>query len=202
MVEVLLLLGGLAILLASSRQIFLMFRASSFRARGNRLIERSAHPIMFFMNLVGIVLFAAIGAAVLGIAVYELLPESGMGSRHLGCDQQPGRAQEICRRLEREMQWTWTGHAVISPGWRITFEGAARTYCAERVGPEDIEALQKLRRTTKDWRAESGADFLIRLVESKNGSGGENITSIFNAANPSFILKEGCPPHDAVRRDH
>ena len=136
------------------------------------------------------------------VVVYGLLPEHGMGSRDLGCDQQRGRAQEICRRLEREMQWTWTGHAVISPGWRITFEGAARTYCAERVGPEDIEALQKLRRTTKDWRAESGADFLIRLVESKNGSGGENITSIFNAANPSFILKVGCPPHDAVRRDH
>ena len=202
MVEVLLLLGGFVIFLASSRQIFLMFRAGSSRARGNRLIVRSAHPILFFMNLVGIVLFAAIGAAVLGIAIYELLPESAMGSRNLGCDQQPGRAQEICRRLEREMQWTWTGHAGISPGWRVTFEDVARTYCAERVGPKDIEALQKLRQTTKDWRAESGADFLMRLVESKNGGGGENITSIFNPANPSFILKEGCPPHDGVSRDH
>ena len=202
MVEVLLLLGGIVILLAGSRQVFLMLRTGSFRARGNRLIVRSAHPIMFFMNLVGIVLFTAIGAAVLGIAIYKLLPESGMGSRNLGCDQQPGRAQEICRRLEREMQWTWTGHAVVSPGWRVTFEGVARTYCTEHVGPEDIEALQKLRQTTKDWRAESGADFLIRLVESKNGGGGENVTSIFNPANPSFILREGCPPHDGASRDH
>jgi hypothetical protein len=36
MVKVLLFLGGLAILLVSSRQIFLMFRDGSFRARGNR----------------------------------------------------------------------------------------------------------------------------------------------------------------------
>ena len=126
------------------------------------------------------------------VVVYGLLPERGMGSRDLGCDQQPGRAQEICRRLEREMQWTWMGHAVISPGWRVTFESVARTYCAERVGPEDVQALQNLRQTTKDWRAESGADSLIRLVGNRDG--GENITSIFNPANPSFILKEGCSP--------
>jgi hypothetical protein len=130
----------------------------------------------------------------LGAVVYGLLPEPGMGSRNLGCDKQPGRAREICRRLEREMQWTWMGHAIISPGWRVTFESIARTYCAERVGPEDTSALQTLRQTTKDWRAESGADFLIRLVQNKDEyeSGGENI---FNRTNPSFILKDGCSPY-------
>ena len=44
MVKVLLFLGGLAILLVSFRQTFLMFRDGSFRARGNRLIVRDAHP--------------------------------------------------------------------------------------------------------------------------------------------------------------
>jgi hypothetical protein len=130
----------------------------------------------------------------IGIAVYALLPDPRMGSHNLGCDGQPGRAEEICRRLEREMQWTWTGHAIISPGWRVTFKGIARTYCAEHVGPEDVPALQSLRETTKDWRAESGADFLIRLVQNKDGGGSENITSIFNPANPSFILRDGCSP--------
>jgi hypothetical protein len=128
----------------------------------------------------------------LGIAVYGLLPDPGMGSRDLGCDRQPGRAQEICRRLEREMQWTWMGHAIISPGWRVTFKTITRTYCAEHVGPADIPALQTLRQATKDWRAESGADFLIRLIQNKDGGGGESMTSIFNAANPSFILRDGC----------
>jgi len=65
MIKVLLLLGGLAILLVSSRQMFLMFRDGSFRARGNRLIVHNAHPIIFLMNFVGIVLFGVVGAAVI-----------------------------------------------------------------------------------------------------------------------------------------
>jgi hypothetical protein len=65
MVKVLLFLGGLAILLVCSRQMFLMFRDGSFRARGNRLIVRNLHPIIFWMNLVGLVLFGIIGAAVI-----------------------------------------------------------------------------------------------------------------------------------------
>ncbi|WP_426442398.1 hypothetical protein [Bradyrhizobium genosp. P] len=65
MVKVLLLLSGLAILLVSAGQMFLMFRDGSFRARGNRLIARSAHPIIFWRNLVGLVLFGVVGAALI-----------------------------------------------------------------------------------------------------------------------------------------
>lgn len=65
MVKVLLFLGGLAILLVSSRQVFLTFRDGSFRARGNRLILRNAHPIIFWMNLFGLALFGAVGAALI-----------------------------------------------------------------------------------------------------------------------------------------
>ena len=79
-------------------------------------------------------------------------------------------------------------------GKRMTFKSVAHTYCAENVGLQDVSALNNLRRSTRDWRAESGADFLIRLVQNKDGAGGEDITSIFNPANPSFILKDGCSP--------
>ena len=65
MVKVLLFLGGLAILVVCSRQMFLMFRNGSFRARGDRLIVRDAHPIVFWMNLVGLLLFGVIGAALI-----------------------------------------------------------------------------------------------------------------------------------------
>jgi hypothetical protein len=65
MVKVLLFLGGLSILLVSSRQAFLMFRGGSFRARGNRLIVRNAHPIIFWMNFVGLVLFGVVGVALI-----------------------------------------------------------------------------------------------------------------------------------------
>ena len=62
MVEVLLSLGGLAILSVSSHQ-YRMFRDGSFRARGNRLILRNAHPAIFWMNFVGLVLVGGIGVA-------------------------------------------------------------------------------------------------------------------------------------------
>ena len=118
-----------------------------------------------------------------------------MSLRNLRCAAIPdARAQTICQRLQQEMQWTWTGHAIIAPGWRITFESVRRTYCAEKIGPQDIAALDRLRQTTTDWRAESGAEFLLRLVRNRDGSGDEDITSIFNPANPSFILKNGCSP--------
>jgi hypothetical protein len=65
MVKVLLFLGGLAILLVSFRQMFLMFRDGSFRARGNRLIVRNARPIIFWMNFAGLVVSGVVGAALI-----------------------------------------------------------------------------------------------------------------------------------------
>jgi hypothetical protein len=65
MVKVLLLLSGLAVLLVSSREMFLMFRDGSFRARGNRLIVRNVHPIIFWMNFVGLMLLGVVGAALI-----------------------------------------------------------------------------------------------------------------------------------------
>jgi hypothetical protein len=73
MVKVLLFLGGLSILLVSSRQAFLMFRGGSFRARGNRLIVRNAHPIIFWMNFVGLVLFGVVGVALILLAIAYLM---------------------------------------------------------------------------------------------------------------------------------
>jgi hypothetical protein len=65
MVKVLLLLGGVAILLVISRQVLLMFRDGSFRARGNRLIVRNVHCIIFWMNFIGLVLFGVVGIALI-----------------------------------------------------------------------------------------------------------------------------------------
>src|SRR4051794_31875153 len=65
MLKVLLFVGGLSILFVSSRQWLRMFRDGSFRARGNRLIVRNAHPIIFWMNFVGLVLFGIVGVALI-----------------------------------------------------------------------------------------------------------------------------------------
>ena len=38
------------------------------------------------------------------------------------------------------MEWTWTGHAIMSPSFRVTFETARRVYCALSVSGEDTAA--------------------------------------------------------------
>ena len=47
--------------------MFLIFRDGSFRTRGNRLIVRNEHPIIFWMNFVGLVLFGVVSVALLGV---------------------------------------------------------------------------------------------------------------------------------------
>ena len=128
-------------------------------------------------------------------AAHDAAPgQTNITSRDLGCAAVSDiRAGVICRRLQREMQWTWTGHAIIAPGWRVTFQSVVRTYCGEKVSSKDIEALEALRKSSTDWRTESGADFLLRLVRSVDGSAREDANSIFNAHNPSYILNGGCP---------
>ena len=136
-----------------------------------------------------------IAVVVLGSVGYALWPEKGMVSQSLQCDSiDDVRARTICERLEQEMRWTWFGHAIISPGWRVNFHSVKRTYCLEKTDRLDIPALDVLRRTAKDRRVETGADFLVRLIRNKDGTGDEDAASIFNPANPSFILKEGCLP--------
>src|SRR4029079_2980606 len=85
MVNVLLFLGGLAILLVSSRQVFLMFRDGSFRARGNRLIVRNAHPIMFWMNFGGLVLFGIVGVALICWQLLTFEQAAALGARPRWC---------------------------------------------------------------------------------------------------------------------
>jgi hypothetical protein len=52
---------GVMILLISSRQTLLTLRADTFRARGDRLIRRTRHPVMFWMNVGGIAVLGIIG---------------------------------------------------------------------------------------------------------------------------------------------
>jgi hypothetical protein len=131
--------------------------------------------------------------AILTISVVVgLLPDKSLG-RDLQCTAiSDERARIICQRLESNLHWTWMGHAIISPGWRVTFETVRITYCAENIGPDDIPALVILKQSAEDWRAESGADLLVRLVHGSNGAGHEDSSSIFNPENPSFILSYGC----------
>jgi hypothetical protein len=61
--KVLLVVIGLTMLFMSARQIFLTLRDGFLRARGNRLIERKRHPIMFWFNFGGLVVVGILGVA-------------------------------------------------------------------------------------------------------------------------------------------
>lgn len=115
-----------------------------------------------------------------------------MVSRDIGCAKvDSGRGKNICNNLSASMEWTWMGHAIISPGWRVTWDGLGRVYCHEKITAADIPVLESLKRGS-DWRLEDGADDLIRLTMNSGGKGIEDENSIFNPKNASYILKGGC----------
>jgi len=135
---------------------------------------------------------SALVAAVVIALVVMGWPDKNMISRDIGCANVTGeRGKEICRALSDSMEWTWMGHAIISPGWRVTGSALRRVYCREQIGAADLPVLETLK-TGSDWRLQDGADDLIRLVRSRGGPANEAQNSIFDPANPHYLLKDGC----------
>lgn len=162
------------------------------------------------MKYVAIILLLLIGYVVVHKSQGS---ESYMYSRNLGCDAYGPRAQDICRSFGREMEWSWLGHAVISPGWRTTFEGMRRVYCKNHIALKDVPALKEMAGykpfKTTDWRLEQGVVGLLTLLraggEAKAAGipdgefdvrSGESFStgsdSVFNEQNPAYILRNGC----------
>lgn len=136
------------------------------------------------------VFFIVIAATVVAIAVV-CWPDANMASRDIGCVKAPpGRRSNICNALSAGMEWTWLGHAIVSPGWRLTWAGLRRVYCQENITAGDLPVLESLKKGL-DWRLQDGADGLIRLISSGGGHA-EPENSIFNPQNPNYILKNGC----------
>jgi hypothetical protein len=133
--------------------------------------------------------------AVSGVIVLALVmvwPDKRMISRDIGCAVVSSeRGTEICQSLSDSMEWTWMGHAIISPGWRVTWSALRRVYCREKISALDLSALETMKRGS-DWRLQDGADDLIRLARSGSGPPYEPENSIFNPENPQYILKNRC----------
>ena len=128
--------------------------------------------------------------AALGVAL--CWPSGNMISRDIGCARADlGRTRAICTALSNSMEWTWLGHAIVSPGWRITWPGLRQVYCREKITAADTAALEALKHGS-DWRLQDGADNLLRLVAGSGGNETEPQNSIFNPANPDYILRNGC----------
>jgi hypothetical protein len=138
------------------------------------------------------ILSAFFAAALIALALALCWPSGYMVSRDIGCAQvHSERGNDICNALSASMEWTWMGHAIVSPGWRVTWAGLGRVYCREKIVVADLPVLEALKRGS-DWRLQDGADDLIRLVSSISGNGTESENSIFNPKHPDYILKNGC----------
>jgi hypothetical protein len=126
--------------------------------------------------------------------------------RDLGCRTRADREREICRGVARNMQWEWTGHAIVAPGWRITFDTLRRVYCDDKITVDDIAALKHL---AEDRRVENGAVGLLTLLRTSpeakaaripDSEFNANTTAsycidtncVFNPENPQYILRGGC----------
>ncbi|MEO8131983.1 MAG: hypothetical protein ABJF23_11225 [Bryobacteraceae bacterium] len=134
------------------------------------------------------VFVACVAAAIVAVA----WPVKGMSSRDIGCSQVSGaRGRQICQALSDSMEWTWMGHAIIAPGFRVTWDALRRVYCHAKVNAADIPLLEAMKQGS-DWRLQDGADLLIRLIRSREGTAVEPESSIFNPANPQYPLKNGC----------
>src|SRR5579862_8380492 len=135
---------------------------------------------------------ALIAAGVIALALAIGWPDKQMISRDIGCaNVTAGRGREICHALSESMEWTWMGHAIVSPGWRVTSNGLRRVYCREKIDASDLTALEAMKMGS-DWRLQDVADDLIRLLGGRDGGTHEPENSIFNPANANYILKDGC----------
>lgn len=120
-------------------------------------------------------------------------PDKQMISRDIGCTKIAStRGREICNAISASMEWTWMGHAIVSPGWRTTWPGIAKVYCREHITASDLPILASFKEGLYDWRLTSGAEELAAIVVNADGRGNEPENSIFNPKNSSYILKDGC----------
>ena len=143
-----------------------------------------------------------------------------MYSRDLGCNDYQGRAAEICRDFSREMDWTWLGHVLPAPGWRVTFDAVRRVYCKDRITLADMPALKDMASYHPfkpiDPRLEQGTVGLLTLLQTSpegKASGlpdsafdahsgivyGSEESSVFNPENPDYVLRKGCSGLESAR---
>ena len=119
-------------------------------------------------------------------------------SHDIGCREIAlGRSRQICEAVAASLTWQWMGHAIIAPGYKPTFQGVREVYCELKISRGDVTTLQRLktydpvRKWQPDWRLETGAEMLLRIVLNLEGDVDPE-TSIFNPKNPNYILKDGC----------
>lgn len=107
------------------------------------------------------------------VALVATAEADSLYSRNLDCDKRfTAREFEICKALERELEWVWSGHAIISPSYRTTFESACRVFCTLPISARDTRSLvlitvsleRQMTGKFADTQLANGSRFLLNML--------------------------------------
>lgn len=150
--------------------------------------------VLLAQRLTAGVMFKQIPSLLLIIVILLLAPDGWAASkRRPDCaGVQPARTREICAAIAASLTWQWLGHAIVAPGYKPDFKTIGQAYCQAKITRADTPALEQLRKST-DWRLESAAGWLLNMLDAQAGKSSEPENSVFNPANPAYVLRQGCP---------
>ena len=92
----------------------------------------------------------------------------------------------VCRS-NLDMKGAWLGHAIVSPGWRVTFRTVREVYCGLVFGASDVPAIDNLRKSEPIGGCKTAhKSYLVAHGASQPPA------SILNPSDPQDLLKHGC----------
>ena len=122
-------------------------------------------------------------------------------SKNLNCGQIAiSREMEICKSIENHQTYEFTGHAIISFGYRMNFTDARNAWCELDIQPQDKPVLGKMQHGyyrdslgQSDSRISNGAGILYSLLDAKlNPNSDLYSNSIYLPQSPEYLLKIPC----------
>jgi hypothetical protein len=133
-------------------------------------MKKCRHPFTGKRFFPGIKYVPAAAALVLLLAPSPSAADT-LYRRNLNCDQQSTeQAARICRVMEQEIEWTWLGHAIISPGYRMTLASELKVYCKLPIRVDDTATLiamslhPEYRANAAQVQVRNGARGLLKML--------------------------------------
>lgn len=128
-------------------------------------------------------------------------------SKDIGCEVfRDSRSREICDSISENLEWGWTGHATIAPGWKSNWNSVKNVYCDKKITKLDLPILEKMCglkikphmscMMSTDARLAIGVEYLIKMVIVENAASEELDNefkgSVYDPKSKNYVLKDGC----------
>ena len=124
-------------------------------------------------------------------------------SKDIGCDEWTDkRSSEICQSISDNLEWGWTGHAMIAPSWRVNWSSVKNVYCDVKISKADLPVLVKMCGSeikpymsclgSGDPRLLSAVEYLIGTIRGQTEKTDEFKNTVYDPKNDQYLLKGGC----------